>query len=136
MKQKIIIFLLALTLITACSSVKGQEEVTYTITDGLKLRFEMKSKDNGWLYINGEQDSIPFNYSLIKSKKKVLENKTANYKKITFYEYKILYPELIFIKYPILSKFKTLPALKTQSIFIYESHTGSIPDLRSVPEKP
>ena len=123
MVQKILLSLLALALITACSSVKVQEKATYTITGGLKLRFEMKSKDKGWLYINGKQDSIPFNYSVTKSKKKVLENKTANYKKKLFYEYKILYPELIFIKYPILTKFKTLPALKTQSIFMYESHT-------------
>jgi hypothetical protein len=124
MKQKTIIILLALALNVACSTIKSQEEVTYTITNGLKLRFEMKSKDSGWLYINEKQDSIPFNYSVLKSKKKVLENKTADEKKISFYEYKIFYPESIFTKYPILTKFKTLPTLKTKSIFIYKSHTG------------
>ena len=118
---KAIVVLMVLIPIS-CASRKEQEKVTYTNTDGLNLRYEIKDKNHGWLFINVHQDSLPFNYEVKKSIVRVMDSKSLKYKNISVFEYQINYLNSL-QNYPILNKFKILYSSKRKSVFNYDSHT-------------
>jgi hypothetical protein len=121
--MKIYGFIVSLTIVLcSCASRKEDKSITYTNTDGLKLRYEMEDGNTGLLYINDTQDSIPFTYTVVKRNEHTVDGKTKKYKITTIYEYHILYKENSESHYSILKDFKVLPTLERKKTFNYESH--------------
>ncbi|MBF6640296.1 hypothetical protein IVB69_02265 [Flavobacterium sp. J49] len=108
--------------LVSCSSKKLEEKPTYTITDGLKLKYEIKTKSNGKLYINDGRDSILFNYKVVKTKLKVIDAESNKYKRIIMFEYHIKYLGEKFKNYPVLENYLVLPTQKRKKIFEYHDH--------------
>ncbi|NHM03669.1 hypothetical protein [Flavobacterium celericrescens] len=123
MKKKLIykfsIIVLFFVLISCASMV---EKPTFTETDGLSLKYEMRTKNTGMLLIEDNKDSIPFSFTVTKSKKNVTDGKSNKQKQILLYQYHIKYDRNGIDKYPILAKFDSLPSLKRKKLFIYNSH--------------
>lgn len=71
-----------LVLILGCSGSKSRNAENYADIGGLHLNFTFKPKNQGWLYINGNQDSIPFRYSIQKMTLEGMSPKTFKTKKI------------------------------------------------------
>lgn len=89
-----------------CSDTKSTTDERYADTDGLHLNYIFNHKKQGWLYINENQDSISFRYSIQKSSLKGVSAKSFKTQKIFFLHYQIDYPrEDSFVTYPILMNF-------------------------------
>ena len=65
--------------IISCSSLHENEKLTYTLTDGLSLKYQMQTQTDGILIINNV-DSILFNYKLSKKRIDVISAKTMKLK--------------------------------------------------------
>lgn len=90
----------------SCSGTKSTTDERYADTDGLHFNYIFNPKKQGWLYINVNQDSIPFRYSIQKSSLKGFSAKTFKTQKIFFLHYQIDYlREDSFVTYPILMNF-------------------------------
>jgi len=111
--------------VVSCSSVLENEKLTYTLTDGLSLKYEMQTQTNGILIIN-RVDSILFNYKLSKKRIDAISAKTLKNKKIAYYEYEINYLNFDRKEYPILLRsYTTLFSSKREKVFRFEE-IGSI----------
>ncbi|HEX8576325.1 MAG TPA: hypothetical protein VF677_08535 [Flavobacterium sp.] len=120
---KSMLYAISIIVCFSCTSTKKlNDKPIYTETSGLTLRFEMKNKTTGYLYIDEKKDSIFYKYKLVKTNGQFVDPKKKIMRNIRVFEYHIDYIDSNYKNYEILNKFTVLPSFKKQRLIIYKSH--------------